>query len=70
MRKRLTSLYHAAVSILLCAVVLLPILYIAQLSFRSMEDVSKNSLFFKPTLENYAQIFSGTVNYLPFTAVL
>lgn len=50
--------------------VLLPILYIAQLSFRSAADATKNTLFFQPTLENYAQIFTGQVNYLPFTAVL
>ena len=70
MRKKLSALYHLAVSILLCAVVLLPILYIAQLSFRSMEDVTKNTLFFTPTLQNYVNIFSETVNYLPFLAVL
>ena len=49
---------------------LLPILYIAQLSFRSTDDATKNTLFFQPTLENYVQIFTGQVNYLPFTAVL
>ena len=70
MRKKLASLYHVTVSLLLCAAVLLPILYIAQLSFRSAADATKNTLFFQPTLENYAQIFTGQVNYLPFTAVL
>jgi len=69
-RKKLSALYHLAVSILLCAVVLLPILYIAQLSFRSMEDVTQNTLLFTPTLQNYSNIFSETVNYLPFLAVL
>lgn len=70
MRKKLASLYHVTVSLLLCAAVLLPILYIAQLSFHSSADATKNTLFFQPTLENYAQIFTGQVNYLPFTAVL
>lgn len=70
MRKKLASLYHVTVSLLLCAAVLLPILYIAQLSFRSTDDATKNTLFFQPTLENYVQIFTGQVNYLPFTAVL
>ena len=70
MRKKLASLYHVTVSLLLCAAVLLPILYIAQLSFRSTDDATKNPLFFQPTLENYVQIFTGQVNYLPFTAVL
>ena len=70
MRKRLASLYHAGVSVLLCAVVLLPILYIAQLSFRGTDDVLKNTLFFKPTLENYVRIFTEAVNYLPFVTVL
>ena len=66
MRKKLASL----VSLLLCSAVLLPIFYIAQLSFRSTDDATKNILFFQPTLENYVQIFTGQVNYLPFTAVL
>ena len=70
MRKKLASLYHVTVSLLLCAAVLLPILYIAQVSFRAAADATKNTLFFQPTLENYAQIFTGQVNYLPFTAVL
>lgn len=70
MSKKLRALYHGLVSVVLCAIVLLPILYIAQLSFRSTEDVLKNALFFIPTLENYANIFTETVNYLPFMAVL
>ena len=70
MRKKLASLYHVTVSLLLCAAVLLPILYIAQLSFRSTDAATKNTLFFQPTLDNYVQIFTGQVNYLPFTAVL
>jgi ABC-type glycerol-3-phosphate transport system permease component len=69
-RKKLAALYHGLVSVLLCAGVLLPILYIVQLSFRRMPDVMKNTLFFAPTLENYFNIFTEKVNYLPFVSVL
>lgn len=70
MRKKLSGLFHAVVSVLLCTIVLLPILYIMQLSLRSMDDVASQTLFFKPTLDNFRQIFSGTVNFLPFLKVL
>lgn len=70
MRKKLSGLFHAVVSILLCAIVLLPILYIMQLSLRSLDDINNHTLFFKPTLEHFRQIFFGTVNFLPFLKVL
>lgn len=70
MKKRLVALYHVVVSVILCAAVLLPILFIMQLSLRDTDAVMSNSLLFTPTLENFRTIFVDTINYLPFMTVL
>lgn len=69
-RKRLLSVFCAVVSVLLCAGVLLPLMYILLLSLKKPADIVNNSIFFTPTLENFVNILIGKVNYLSFTAVL
>lgn len=69
-KKRLGSIACGIISILLCSFVLLPILYIMQLSVKSPDDIMRNTLWFTPTLQNFRNIFSGNINYLSFMAVL
>ncbi len=69
-KKRLGSITCGIISILLCSFVLLPILYIMQLSVKSPDDIMRNTLWFMPTLQNFRNIFSGNINYLSFMAVL
>ncbi len=69
-RKHLRVIAYAAISILLCVIVLLPILWIMQLSLKSPEDITRNTFFFIPTLDNFRSIFSGEINFLPFLKVL
>ncbi len=69
-KKRLVSAYRAVVSIVLCASVLLPILYIIQLSIKSPDDIMRNTVWFRPTLANFKNILTGSVNYLSFSIVL
>ena len=68
--KWLSAGWHGIVSVLLCAAVLIPILYILMLSLKSSYDIMHNNLFFVPTLENFRNVFVGNVNYLSFTDVL
>lgn len=69
-RKWLSATWHGLVSILLCAFVLIPILYILMLSLKSNYDIMHNNVFFVPTLENFRNVFVGNVNYLSFADVL
>lgn len=73
MKRFLRSAWFGAVSTLLCAAVILPILWMALLSFKSQAEILKwpPDLLFVPTLENYAAIFlSQSTQHLPFLNVL
>ena len=69
-RKWLSAAWHGLVSFLLCAGVLIPILYILMLSLKSSQDIMRNNILFVPTLENFRNVFVGNVNYLSFGDVL
>lgn len=70
MKKRWNAVVYLLVSLLLCAVVLAPLLYIFSFSIKSSSDILRGTTLFKPTLENFKAIFSDSNGYMSFTKCL
>lgn len=71
MKKKCCSrIVYAVISVFLCVIVLAPLLYIFSFSIKSTSDITRNTAFFRPTLDNFRAIFSDSNGYMSFTKCL
>ena len=59
-RKHLSTILLNAALLLMVLVILLPVVYILLTSLKRTADIYTGAIFFKPTLANYREIFTGS----------